>query len=77
MADGMTRATTNLAPILRISDEPLANAAADIEALEGALRGLLDALAMGPLEIAANYGPDAHPDQPVIDAAHKATELLK
>jgi hypothetical protein len=47
-----------------------------ITALEGALRDLLNALAMGPLEIAAKYGPDAHPDEPVVDAAHKATAVL-
>lgn len=68
---------TDLVSILRISDEPLGNAAADrIEALEGALHGLLDALAMGPLELAAKYGPDAHPDEPLVDAAHKASAVL-
>lgn len=68
----------DLVSILRISDEPLSNAAADrIEALEGAVRGMLEAMAMGTVEIAAKYGPDAHPDAPLIDAAHKAQSVLK
>lgn len=50
---------------------------ARIDALEGALRGMLEALAMGPLEIAAKYGPDAHPDEPLVDAAHKAKAVLE
>lgn len=42
----------------------------------GALRGLMDALAMGPLEMAAKYGPDAHPDEAVMDAAIPAQAIL-
>lgn len=41
-----------------------------------ALEGLLSALAMGPLDIAAKYGPDAHPDEPVIDAARRGQRAL-
>lgn len=44
--------------------------------LREALEELLKALAMGPLEVAAEYGPDAHPDEPVTDAARKAQAAL-
>ena len=44
--------------------------------LADAARDMLDALAMGPLEVAAKYGPDAHPDEPVIDAGHQLRALL-
>jgi len=54
---------------------PLAAARALPDAVE-ALEGLLAALAMGPLDIAAKYGPDAHPDEPVIDAARKGQTAL-
>jgi hypothetical protein len=44
--------------------------------LLAALEDMLTALAMGPLEIAAKYGPDSHLDEDVIDAAHKARAAL-
>lgn len=47
-----------------------------IETLETNAISLLTALAMGPLELAATYGPDAHPDEPVIDAARKLQALI-
>ena len=36
-----------------------------------ALKFAREAISMGPLEIAASYGPDAHPDEALIDAARK------
>ena len=47
-----------------------------IVTLETASSNLLTALSLGPLEIAATYGPDAHPDEPVIDAARKLQNLI-
>jgi hypothetical protein len=52
------------------------NATVHHAALVTALEGLLMALSMGPLEVAAEYGPDAHPDEAVISAAHKARAAL-
>lgn len=51
-------------------------AEATVRSLGDALVGMLDALAMGPLDIAAKYGPDAHPDEAIVDAAHKARAVL-
>ena len=48
-----------------------------IAELEAALRGMLEAMAMGTVEVVAKYGPDAHPDEPLIDAAHKARAVLE
>ena len=60
------------------AEESAANARliAEAPALVEALDGLLDALAMGPLDLAAKYGPDAHPDEAVVDAAHNAAAVL-
>ena len=46
------------------------------DAAEALLASLLEALSLGPLDVAAKYGPDAHPDEAVIDAAHKARAFL-
>lgn len=47
-----------------------------IETLGNTAANLLAALAMGPLELAATYGPDTHPDEPVIDAARKLQSII-
>lgn len=60
-------------------DEALRRAEAaesSIRTLGDALAGMLDALAMGPIDLAAKYGPDAHPDEAIVDAAHKARAVL-
>jgi hypothetical protein len=44
--------------------------------LLAALEDMLAAMAMEPLDIAAKYGPDAHPDEPLVDAAHRARVLI-
>ena len=41
-----------------------------------ALKGMVDAVAMGPLDVAAKYGPDAHPDEAVIDATFRAKDVI-
>ena len=41
-----------------------------------ALNNLMVAVAMGPLDLAAKYGPDAHPDEPIIDASRQARAAI-
>lgn len=42
-----------------------------------ALQNLIAAYAMSPLELAAKYGPDAHPDEAIIDACSKAQAIIQ
>ena len=54
----------------------LSHALADVRRLRAAGDIMLEALAMGPLELAAKYGPDVHPDEAVVDAAFKLRAAL-
>jgi hypothetical protein len=48
-----------------------------VEKLEGALQKLLNVLSMGPLEVAASFGPDVDGDDLIEHAANHAITTLE
>ena len=67
----------NITELLRdIAERTSARLASGDEAVMH-LEFLLKALSLGPLDVAAMYGPDVHHDQPVRDAAENARAFLE